>query len=647
MASAMNILKETQYRLRPTGTLKTQQEQNKTLSNANVSKSSPACHGSKRGLENKDPSVAGRLKGVSRLPVLAKSLQHPTTAEAALGVTQMKWEQRPLLGKEKKKKACTKPLPFSVSQPKPSRALRPRQGDSLDAKTLGASQSFPVNGSACKVQSSLVVSSQVEEAVALDREADHQSREQSRPREDLTKEALKRQLTMESGSNELSSKLGSISLASSVQPGQTPLGQTTPFRSNHTAPQRIPAARNLGTSSQNSNNAADAFSLDPGALCSILQSEGAGLTPLRSACSSGRNTSNFLPQRVSVMKRALRHGVESGTGNASPFTPDPAALRSILQNEGIGAGTVAGANISACPSARTTSVYSAQRVPMTKARMDSRLSSMGPARFGPCHSPAVKWMPQRVPSTRPRSTKKLLSAYRTPVSSGSPWLQGPSSELPASIKDNVVQRLFEDAEKDVDEEQDSPCTDEQATQEQVVKTLNPEAESESHFQKRLEKGEKPSTQGPFVQAAHRASVIVFRSASKQLGDTPARAPGTECLQDSHGTSATPAVTLSVCVDQAVGSEVTFTSAEPLNPVVLCHQRVMALRRRLPALGEMLLDEECSTYTSRPQSGPALPRCPNPIAVTLLFQDSTCFVPIGPGCCTLQSPASFHSSPIRA
>uniref|UniRef100_A0AAY4EIP2 Uncharacterized protein n=1 Tax=Denticeps clupeoides TaxID=299321 RepID=A0AAY4EIP2_9TELE len=443
-------------------TLKTQQEQNKTLSNANVSKSSPACHGSKRGLENKDPSVAGRLKGVSRLPVLAKSLQHPTTAEAALGVTQMKWEQRPLLVG-----SCTRGPRFYIYF-----IYFCHLPDSLVQSTLQSVAASPWH-------------------LLCSQGRLHSAK---RPRSGATTRLLR----------------------GYPLPGTWAPAPRIPItlQVSSVLQQRMLEKKIPDTYDQN------AFSLDPGALCSILQSEGAGLTPLRSACSSGRNTSNFL---VSVSR------------NASPFTPDPAALRSILQNEGIGAGTVAGANISACPSARTTSVYSVR------------------------------------------------------------VFYSPTTHL-------VVYNI------------------EQSIQIVAVKTLNPEAESESHFQKRLEKGEKPSTQGPFVQAAHRASVIVFRSASKQLGDTPAR---------------------------AVGSEVTFTSAEPLNPVVLCHQRVMALRRRLPALGEMLLDEECSTYTSRPQSGPALPRCPNPIAVTLLFQDSTCFVPIGPGCCTLQSPASFHSSPIRA
>lgn len=47
----------------------------------------------------------------------------------------------------------------------------------------------------------------------------------------------------------------------------------------------------------------------------------------------------------------------------------------------------------------------------------------------------------------------------------------------------------------------------------------------------------------------------------------------------------------------------------------------ALRRR-HNLEEIILDEECATYTSRLLSCPLQPRCGNPVATTLLFQDST-------------------------
>ena len=80
--------------------LKTHNEHCKAPGSVKASKSSTFHHGSKRGVENQDPSApergaitANKLKGVSRLPVLVKSLQLPATTDP----TQMKWQERPLL----------------------------------------------------------------------------------------------------------------------------------------------------------------------------------------------------------------------------------------------------------------------------------------------------------------------------------------------------------------------------------------------------------------------------------------------------------------------------------------------------------------------------------------------------------------------
>ncbi|KAL0158104.1 hypothetical protein M9458_046180, partial [Cirrhinus mrigala] len=58
------------------------------------------------------------------------------------------------------------------------------------------------------------------------------------------------------------------------------------------------------------------------------------------------------------------------------------------------------------------------------------------------------------------------------------------------------------------------------------------------------------------------------------------------------------------------------------PTVTHSTAVSALRRRHTSLEEMFLDEECATYTSRLLSCPLQLRCGNPVAATLLFQDST-------------------------
>lgn len=56
------------------------------------------------------------------------------------------------------------------------------------------------------------------------------------------------------------------------------------------------------------------------------------------------------------------------------------------------------------------------------------------------------------------------------------------------------------------------------------------------------------------------------------------------------------------------------------PTVIHSTAVSALRRRHTPLEEMILDEECATYTSRLLSCPLQPRCGNPVATTLLFKD---------------------------
>lgn len=58
------------------------------------------------------------------------------------------------------------------------------------------------------------------------------------------------------------------------------------------------------------------------------------------------------------------------------------------------------------------------------------------------------------------------------------------------------------------------------------------------------------------------------------------------------------------------------------PAVKQSTAMSALRRRRTPLEEMFLDEECAMYTSRLLSCPLQPRSGNPVASTLLFQDST-------------------------
>ena len=127
-------------------------EQNKKQADPKISKLLHSHHLSNKDGENKDPAHFGQKvplhQGVSRLPVLAKSLRLQTPSD--FQQSHLSWEEKPLAvsasflscsyfcflipvhycaffkilflffwqGKAKKKKPCTRPVPFNLSQPK-------------------------------------------------------------------------------------------------------------------------------------------------------------------------------------------------------------------------------------------------------------------------------------------------------------------------------------------------------------------------------------------------------------------------------------------------------------------------------------------------------------------------------------------------
>ncbi|KAM6977771.1 uncharacterized protein troap [Aplochiton taeniatus] len=104
------------------------------------------------------------------------------------------------------------------------------------------------------------------------------------------------------------------------------------------------------------------FCSDPAALRSILQNEGIstmclGWTTLKPTGSPSNASIKYIPQRVSIMRSRQKAGPTAA--KSVQFSPDPAALTSILQNEGIKVNGHQGATplISTRPSGRGTSVY--------------------------------------------------------------------------------------------------------------------------------------------------------------------------------------------------------------------------------------------------------------------------------------------------
>ncbi|MCJ8741493.1 hypothetical protein PDJAM_G00071400 [Pangasius djambal] len=761
------------------------QELNKVPENSRVKLCT--AQSSKRGAENKDPNETAKpakgvnkLTGVSRLPVLAKSLQLSVT-DISPNPAHKRWEERPLLGKAQKRKACTKPVPFSLSQSRtrnqrgneasPEPVVKPGNPTThltrhTPAKTLSVSHHRTKTGAATQntgVKCTEHANNALTNSVSLSTEIH-------------TSTAFKLK-NPETGSDivsaiqkDLSTKLGNITLAHSeltkdgrfsfkdggfedqadcgpstkgcvqtllaadcktgmsegvgnaVASSRTPRVSTCPSGpgSNVYLPQRVSVKKKKGCRGAEaiSENSMP-FSPDPSALRSILLNEGIkvgdldGATSRVSTCPSGRGTSIYSAQRVPIRKpqthtaasagesaggavtfspdpSALRsillnEGVKPGavmTPRACPsgratsvysaqrvpvkkapseastaagtvsFSPDPSALRSILHNEGVKAGSsgVTTPRVSACPSIRATSIYTAQRVPVKKARAEEA------AHTGISRTPIRKWTPQRVPASQSQSVRRLNSTHRARLLTISPGFgetHAPSTAGSSQQEEEVVQRLFQEEPEHEGNEQMEDGGDEvtpgQSLQhhQSAEHKLKHEGDTDAEANRCHSEKEKIPAAQPFIQAPHRQSVIVFSSGQKLLAQSGAQ---TASIQTSQH-----AAQLQPCTDQTSRSQSELNSEtdRPVTPGKLCKAKasslslaVCALKRRLPPLEEMFLDEECAMYTSRQQSWPAQPRCYNPVASTLLFQDSIHFVPIVVTCPS-PSPVPHFSSPIKA
>ncbi|CAM4678505.1 unnamed protein product [Leuciscus chuanchicus] len=693
---------------------RSQQDQPGTLMNQDL-KTKLSASSFKRGSENLDPNASAetgkgvnKLKAVSRLPVLAKSMQ-PAQIELSQNPSLNRWEQRPLTGKVMKKRTCTKPIPFNLSQSR-SRGQRNTDIPQEQAPLTHSARLTPVakvrnlNPSAkTETQSHTATTPGVLRAPA-------NKSQRLQPDSHVEYVALNKNstdvhpLSQESrccSHTDLSSRLGSITLGQSKlnqAPKDKDCFQTVPSTtqshvSSKGSSSNLPSAvRNvlpcegssavgaqcmmlrlstcppgLGSSNhvpqrvvKKSHHSVDGtadkagpFSPDPSALRRILQSDGmrleepVGATPRVSVCPTGRGTSIYSAQRVPVKKAQKEAPAEakSTTGSAMSFSPDPAALCSILRNEGVWA---AGATprVSICPTGRGTSFYSAQRVPVKKNKPEAAAAHCAN------RTPVMKWTPQRVANTKPQSMRKLCTGQKMSSLRGSPGLRGahdPSTGLLMCHEgEDVVQRLFEDQEQMDDDRIDQ----DDVTLQKLLKS-HQTAEAQSRMKENSDsnhchtenRGKKPAQ--PFIQAAHRGSVIVF-SSSQRLGPdrsqdtlktTGADVPLQLCVNrpTSHNT-------LPLLLDQRNGSQINPSldltkQSQSKAPTVIHSTAVSALRRRHTPLEEMILDEECATYTSRLLSCPLQPRCGNPVATTLLFKDCSSFLPIG-----LSSPVHLNPVP---
>ncbi|XP_036802694.1 uncharacterized protein troap isoform X1 [Oncorhynchus mykiss] len=752
----------------------------------------PQRHHSKRGTENKvpaatsdkDPKPPVRPLGISRLPVLAKSL--PLQTPSDFTQSHKRWEENSLAGKAKRKKPNTKPVPFNFTHPRDNRMGATNQRRPLVAQTTHPENTFSTAAShktrlttTAKLPSSVPqthnkarTKSTVDLAARLPTLAQHLAARKEGPglagilshHDGEEWKTHWSQATSAATSMPLSQHLKPKAQSSSDNPfhgsGSGQLGLSRPpssfgpgsglssiafsFSSDSSTTSAKPTAlsteacrgqldtlsiKDLSEPGQLLSSTAgrvEAFSSDPFALRSILQNIGVNAAGASMSSRPSTKAYNNMPQRVSIMKsqqktvpsagpvRSIQFSPEpsalnsilqnegvtyplqpqrvsvmkshqkiaasAGPGRSVPFTPDHTALRSILQNEGVTAGGMLGATpqrTSVCPSGRGTSIYTAQRVPVTKSCTE--------ASGGPLVMPVgQKWTPQRVPDTRHQPMGRHLSAHRTPYAcSPRLWgLQGHNRDLETQ-KEEVVQRLFKETDQEEDRI-DNGELDEDPAETRADKDQDEEEKEQNNTGRGLQ---------TFFQAPHRESVIFFSTGKKLLRAAPAQeqespvarflerggplersgllekcwpgarasAQGTvlELLLHPVRPSSGPEA-LSTVATAAVASGLTRL-ANPSAFVPLSHPRgsiiipksgalssaAALLRRRLPPLQELRLDEEVATYTTSPappcssiatSSGPMQTRCGNPVAAALYLQDYTSFRSI------ILDPSSALSSP---
>ncbi|XP_060930596.1 uncharacterized protein troap [Limanda limanda] len=357
--------------------------------------------------------------------------------------------------------------------------------------------------------------------------------------------------------------------------------------------------------------------------------------------------------------------VKSSTGleRLVQFSPDTGALQSILQNVGLNAGGLLGATPrrSVCPPGRGTSIYTAQRVQIKKNLTEETGGPMVALKDTP-----KKWSPQRVRDGRqkPMSAMKWhLSAQQSPYTN-TPGLRSCKTNLQPHqevIPSEIVQRLFDDQEElNADEDLE--------TQTLPVKALSTKPHCEEKGESRRtnsseddedEDEEEQRVAGVqlFLQEPQRESVIFFStgkallraprfekqeksSDQDQLLPVPSDQRNVLPLHEDSSSVLKPTCQINTSV-KSLHRDLITQKSRGLSPAVAL------LRKRFPPLEELRLDEEVATYTSvsvstAPGFVPPRPRCGNPLASILHFEESSRFVPIG---CDLSfGPSSPHGSP---
>ncbi|KAK5613616.1 hypothetical protein CRENBAI_018801 [Crenichthys baileyi] len=279
-----------------------------------LSKVMSSLHLSNKAGENKDPAESGRKPplqpGGSRLPVLAKSLKLQASSE--FKHCHNKWEEKPLAGKAKKKKPCTRPIPFNFSQTKSTkRAVENHEPLTVPQSRIHTNQS---DHSACKDipnKHQDVLKNSRYSVKGLGKSdgttAVKTAHLSGQPSPKLKTSAplnnplstsgntVTRNVSMSSAWAHLRPEVSSDLLAGK-EPSKTSLADQTALLTTQASRLKLLNGEN--------------FQTDHVALLSILRNEGVGhasqLTPKHS------KPYNYLPQRVSIMKSQQKDGPTAG-----------------------------------------------------------------------------------------------------------------------------------------------------------------------------------------------------------------------------------------------------------------------------------------------------------------------------------------------
>ncbi|XP_072304682.1 uncharacterized protein [Eucyclogobius newberryi] len=218
-------------------------------------------------------------------------------------------------------------------------------------------------------------------------------------------------------------------------------------------------------------------------------------------------------------------------------------------------------------------------------------------------------------------TSSLQSPYATP--SG---LRDYKAKL-CTKQEEVVQKLFVDDELTTDEVSIPPTElpqDQTAYKKEMQNSVG-----------NVEKGDgmmkEDEPVGPFLQVPERESVIFFSAGKTLFRDPRFKNPERTEHKEHSSEESLPKLQQSCQIRAAVQSQ-TVTTDLLTQKTGAINPAVAMLRKRLPPLEELRLDEEVATYTSVPVptvSGfhTPRPRCGNPLATLLHFEESSRFVPI--------------------